>query len=229
MTPPQSPFPSAKDPSRARFFRDARHDPLPVESFHRQGFKMGSWGGARRGAEARSFEHETCPARPKPGPPSFHARRQPRNRSNGRCELTGPDRKLPGRATRGGCSGSVPRTPCPCGPSAVHAPVGRQTYLQPSWDERAPSRPTYQRPDSLPQSPRGFASSSSRSFRQRHCHSPLTRIGCLSTHPARFAGPCIPRRASRESLKPRREPGRRLGRRERRGTRGSGASTAART
>jgi hypothetical protein len=119
-----------------------------------------------------------------PGPRRNRGRRHPREAAapelvNGRCELTGPGRKLPGRATRAGCSGSVPRTPCPCGLSAVHAPVGRQTYLQPSWDERAPSRPTYQRPDSLPQSPRGFASSSSRSFRQRHCHSPLTASGAF--------------------------------------------------
>jgi hypothetical protein len=78
---------------------------------------------------------------------------------NGRCELTGPGRKPQEPATRAGCSGSVPRTPCPCGLSAAHAPVGRQTYLLPRWDERAPSRPTYQRPNSLPQSPRGFASS----------------------------------------------------------------------
>jgi hypothetical protein len=100
---------------------------------------------------------------------------------NGRREPTGPGRKLPGRATRAGCSGSVPRTPCPCGLSAVHAPVGQQTDLQPRWDERAPSRPTYQRPSSLPQSPRGFASSSSRSFRRRHLHSPLYPIGGATT------------------------------------------------
>jgi hypothetical protein len=83
-------------------------------------------------------------------------------------EPTEPGRK--DRAARAACSGSVPRTPCPCGLSAVHAPVGQRTYLQPSWDERAPSRPTSQRPSSLPQSPRGFASSSSqsRSFRKRH-------------------------------------------------------------
>ena len=90
-------------------------------------------------------------------------------------EPTEPGRK--DRAARAACSGSVPRTPCPCGLSAVHAPVGQQPYLQPSWDERAPSRPTYQRPSSLPQSPRGFASSSSRSFRKGRLHSSLYPSG----------------------------------------------------
>jgi hypothetical protein len=94
-------------------------------------------------------------------------------------EPTEPGRK--DRAARAACSGSAPRTPCPCGLSAVHAPVGQRPYLQPSWDERAPSRPTSQRPSSLPQSPRGFASSSSRSFRKRHLHSSLYPIGGVST------------------------------------------------
>jgi hypothetical protein len=66
-------------------------------------------------------------------------------------EPTEPGRKPQEPATRAGCSGSVPRTPCPCGLSAVHAPVGQQTYLQPCWGERAPSRATSQRPSSLPQ------------------------------------------------------------------------------
>ena len=127
---------------------------------------------------------------PKPGPPSSTRGGSP-GTGQWTLELTGPGRKLPGRATRGACSGSVPRTPCPCGLSAVHPPVGRQTYLQPCWDERAPSRPTYQRPNSLPQSPRGIASSSSRSFRQRHLHSSPYRIRCVSTHPARFARPNV--------------------------------------
>jgi hypothetical protein len=94
------------------------------------------------------------------------ARQQPRTPVNGRCELTGPGRKPQEPATRAGCSDSVPHTPCPCGLSAVHAPVGQQAYLQPSWGERAPNRPPYLRPSSLPRSPRGFASSSSRSFRK---------------------------------------------------------------
>jgi hypothetical protein len=108
------------------------------------------------------------------------ATQQPRTPVNGRCELTGPGRKPQEPATRAGCSDSVPHTPCPCGLSAVQPPGGQQTYLQPSWDERAPSRPTHQRPSSLPQSPRGFASSSSRSFRKRHLHSSLYRLGGVS-------------------------------------------------
>lgn len=89
------------------------------------------------------------------------ARRQPRNRSIDPGTM-GPGRRV--RAELAECSGSVPRTPCPCGLSALPAQVGQQPYLQPGWDERAPSQPTYQWPNSLPQSPRGFASSSSRSF-----------------------------------------------------------------
>jgi hypothetical protein len=76
-------------------------------------------------------------------------------------EPTGPGRE--DRVTRAECLPPLPhRTPCPRGRAQTVSPppVRRHPYLQPRWDERARSRPTYQWPNSLPQSPRGFASSS---------------------------------------------------------------------